>query len=172
MQSPSVWWLVMTHHTGKANLEKGSSCPPEAMPNVTHYPKLLVLKPSSGPTPWTHPITPLGPGASLRPVYYKLMFSSVTKQITAAYFLLDINIPGWGPFFGWISFSNQREIYKTLFYFFRHIPQSGILSVAWRQAAVYLRFVDTTGELLVTTHVVFPGLIEEEEIMSGKSRAT
>ena len=62
-------------------------------------------------------------------------------------------------------------IYKTLFHFFRHIPQSGILSVAWRQAAVYLRFFDTTGELLVTTHVVFPGLIEEEEIMSGKSQS-
>ena len=63
----------MTHHTVKANLEKGSSWPPEAMPKVTHYPKLLVLTPSRSPTPWTHPITPLGPGAPLRVIYYKLI---------------------------------------------------------------------------------------------------
>ena len=82
VQSTSVWWLVMTYHTSKANLEKGSSWPPEAMPNVAHYPKLLVLNPSSGPTPWTHSMTPLGPGASLRPIYYKLIINFLRPSFT------------------------------------------------------------------------------------------
>ena len=47
------FYVVMTHHTANANLEKGSSWPPEAMPNVLHHPTLLVLTPSSCPTHWT-----------------------------------------------------------------------------------------------------------------------
>ena len=43
VQSPSVWWLVMTHHTAMANLEKGSSWPLEAIPYGVPYTIGLVL---------------------------------------------------------------------------------------------------------------------------------
>ena len=58
VQSPSVWWLVMTHHTAKANLEKGSSWPPEAIPYglvlsvALYYPNAPTphLRPNPRPT--------------------------------------------------------------------------------------------------------------------------
>ena len=39
----SIFYVVMTHHTAKANLEKCSSWPPEAFLEVTHYPKLILM---------------------------------------------------------------------------------------------------------------------------------
>ena len=51
--SPSI--LVMTHHTAKANLEKGSSWPPEAIPYGAIHTRGLVLTQPISPTPWTRP---------------------------------------------------------------------------------------------------------------------
>ena len=48
----------MTHHTAKANLEKGCSWPPEAIPyGVPHIRGLVFTQPIS-PTPWTWPQRP------------------------------------------------------------------------------------------------------------------
>ena len=58
----------MTHHTAKANLEKGSSWPLEAMKKVLYHPTLLVVTLSNRPTPWTHP----SPDSLLRVIYYYL----------------------------------------------------------------------------------------------------
>ena len=45
------FYVVMTHHTAKANLEKGSSWPPEAFLEVTHKSTGLVLTQPICPTP-------------------------------------------------------------------------------------------------------------------------
>ena len=45
--------VVMTHHRAKANLEKGSSWPPEAKQKVRSYDMGLVLTQPISPTPWT-----------------------------------------------------------------------------------------------------------------------
>ena len=47
------FYVVMTHHTAKANLEKGSSWPPEAKEKVQSYAMGLVLTQPISPTPWT-----------------------------------------------------------------------------------------------------------------------
>ena len=60
----------MTHHTAKANLEKGSSWPLEAMKKVLYHPTLLVVTQSNRPTPWTHPTTPPSRDSFLRVIYY------------------------------------------------------------------------------------------------------
>ena len=78
----------MTHHTAKANLEKGSSWPPEAEKNILYHPKVVLLK-SNISTPWTHPTMRLGPGALLRVFYYKLI---LTNQIAGKLAkILDFN---------------------------------------------------------------------------------
>ena len=64
----------MTHHTAKANLEKGSCWPLEAMKKVLYHPTLLVVTLSNRPTPWTHPTTPPSPDSFLRVIYYKLIY--------------------------------------------------------------------------------------------------
>ena len=46
-------YVVMTHHTAKANLEKGSSWPPEAKQKVQSYAMGLELTQPISPTPWT-----------------------------------------------------------------------------------------------------------------------
>ena len=61
--------VVMTHHTAKANLEKGSSWPPEAIPYGLSYTMSLVLTQATYPTPWTRPQIPLGPSPPLRSNY-------------------------------------------------------------------------------------------------------
>ena len=60
------FYVVMTHHTAKANLEKGSSWPPEAIPYGLSYTMSLVLTQPICPTPWTRPQMPPGPRTSLR----------------------------------------------------------------------------------------------------------
>ena len=47
------FYVVMTHHTAKANLEKGSSWPPEAIPYGVPHTRGLVLTQPISPTPWT-----------------------------------------------------------------------------------------------------------------------
>ena len=54
-------YVVMTHHTAKANLEKGSCWPPEAIPYGVPHTRGLVLTRATFPTPWTQPQIPLGP---------------------------------------------------------------------------------------------------------------
>ena len=53
-------FVVMTHHTAKANLEKGSSWPPEAVPYGLPHTMGLVLIQATCPTPWTRPQIPMG----------------------------------------------------------------------------------------------------------------
>ena len=53
--------VLMTHHTAKANLVKGSSWPPEAIPYGVPHTRPLVLTPWTRPMPWTRPQIPLGP---------------------------------------------------------------------------------------------------------------
>ena len=59
-------YVVMTHHTAKANLEKGSCWPSEAIPYGVPHIRGLVLTWPISPTPWTWPWRSLGPGAPLR----------------------------------------------------------------------------------------------------------
>ena len=59
------FYVVMTHHTAKANLEKGSSWPPEAIPYGVPHTRGLVLTQPISPTPWTRPKIPLGPSPPL-----------------------------------------------------------------------------------------------------------
>ena len=59
-------YVVMTHHTAKANLEKGSCWPPEAIPYGLPHTRGLVFTQATCPTPWTRPQIPLGPDSSLR----------------------------------------------------------------------------------------------------------
>ena len=49
------FYVVMTHHTAKANLEKGSSWPPEAIPHGLWHIRGLVLTQPISSTPWTRP---------------------------------------------------------------------------------------------------------------------
>ena len=71
----------MTHHRAKANLEKGSSWPLEAMKKVLYHPTLLVVTLSNRPTPWTRPTTPPSPDSLLRVIYYKLILKIITLNI-------------------------------------------------------------------------------------------
>ena len=50
VKSPS---MLMTHHSAKANLEKGSSWPSEAIPYGLPYTMGLVLTQPISSTPWT-----------------------------------------------------------------------------------------------------------------------
>ena len=59
-------YVVMTHHTAKANLEKGSCWPPEAIPYGLSHTRGLVFTQATCPTPWTRPQIPLGPSPPLR----------------------------------------------------------------------------------------------------------
>ena len=51
-------YVMMTHQAVKANLEKGFSWPPEAIPYGLPYTMGLVLTQPISPTPWTRPQTP------------------------------------------------------------------------------------------------------------------
>ena len=63
------FYVVMTHHTAKANLEKGSSWPPEAIPHGLPHIRGLVLTQPICPTPWTWPQMLPGPETPLRSSY-------------------------------------------------------------------------------------------------------
>ena len=51
------FYVVMTHHTAKANLEKGSFWPPETAPYGLWHIRGLTLTKRIRPTPWTRPQT-------------------------------------------------------------------------------------------------------------------
>ena len=73
VQSPSMWWWLI-----KQPRPISKKAPPglQRQKNHTaHHPKVLVLIKSNFSTPWTHPTMPLGPGAYLRVIYYKLITS-------------------------------------------------------------------------------------------------
>ena len=74
---------MITHHTAKANLEKGSSWPLEAMKKVLYHTILLVVTLSKRPTPWTRPTTPPSPDSLLRGIYYKLMMMMSDLALTS-----------------------------------------------------------------------------------------
>ena len=60
VQTAEPFYVVMTHHTAKANLENGSSWPPEVIPYGVPHTRGLVLTQAISPTPWTRPQIPLG----------------------------------------------------------------------------------------------------------------
>ena len=61
--------VVMTHHTAKANLEKGSSWPPGAIPHGSPPLRGLVLIQPISPTPWTRPQSSHSSDSPLRSDY-------------------------------------------------------------------------------------------------------
>ena len=57
----------------------------------SYHPTLLLVTQPRGPIPWTHPITPLGPEACLRPVYNKLIWHGLVKmQVCCVSYLFDV----------------------------------------------------------------------------------
>ena len=71
VQSPSMWWWLITQP--RPIWKKAPPGLQRQKNHTAHHPKVLVLSKSNISTPWTHPTMPLGPGAWLRVIYYKLI---------------------------------------------------------------------------------------------------
>ena len=71
VQSPSMWWWLIPQP--RPIWKKAPPGLQRQKNHTAHHPKVLVLSKSNISTPWTHPTMPLGPGAPLRVIYYKLI---------------------------------------------------------------------------------------------------